>query len=176
MKRLAFFYIALISIISIHAETKNNHMFFDLAGVYMGTTNAQFRNDILTKGAIVPSIGAKDLEDTYDIFFEGEIIRLYSINHEKTNRIDRIGVAIYRDSKDAVIALLKSFTKRELSKHNCQLEEFEANGYPAFGLLVFAPNDKDQKKDPVGAIDIRIIHEDDEVEYELQIIYDDWVD
>lgn len=176
MKRITIIFIALMAMISVNAASKNSHLFFDLAGVYMGTTNDQFKNDILSKGAIIPSAGSREFENTYDIFFDGEIIRLFSINHNKPDKIDRIGVMIYRDTKDEIISLLKSFTKRELSQHNCVLEEFEVNGYQAYALLVFAPKDKEQKNDPVGAIDIRIVYDDDEMKYRLHIIYDDWVD
>lgn len=168
--------VALLSLISLNATSKNNHMFFDLAGVYMGTTNEQFKKDILSKGAIIPSAGSLEFQNTYDIFFEGEIIRLFSISHEKKNHVDRIGVMICRDSKDEILNLLKMFTKRELSKHNCTLEEFEANGYPAYALIVFTIKDEDHKKDPIGTIDIRIKYDEDDLKYVLQVIYDDWVD
>lgn len=176
MKRVIIMFLALMAMISVNAASKNSHMFFDLAGVYMGTTNAQFKSDILSKGAIIPSAGSREFENTYDIFFDGEIIRLFSIKHNKPDKIDRIGVMIYRDTEDEIINLLKSFTKRELSLHNCVLEEFEVNGYQAYALLVFSPKDKEQKKDPVGTIDIRIVYDEDEMKFRLHIIYDDWID
>lgn len=169
-------FIAVMAMFSVNAASKKSHMFFDLAGVYMGTTNTQFKNDILSKGAIIPSAGSREFENTYDIFFDGEIIRLFAINHDKPDKIDRIGVMIYRDTEDEIISLLKSFTKRELSQHNCVLEEFEVNGYQAYALLVYAAKDKEQKNDPVGVIDIRIVYDENEMKYRLHIIYDDWVD
>lgn len=174
MKKLVLLSILLIASIA-NAATKNNHMFFDLAGVYMGTSNSQFKSDILAKGAIIPSAGGREFENTYDIFFDGEVIRLFAINHENPSKVDRIGVMIFRDSKEEILALLKSFTKREISKHNCQLEEFKFEGNPGYALLIFSPKDINQE-DAIGTIDIRIVYEEDEDRYQLHIIYDDWVE
>ena len=178
MKRAILFIITVTAIIHSYGASKDTHMFFDLAGVYMGTKNGQFKKDILNNGAIIPSVDSKELNDTYDIFFEGEVIRIYAINHDKKGRIDRIGLFFYRDTENEILSLLKSFTKREMSQHNCYVEAFEANGHPAYALLVYSPKDKDRKKDPIGAIDIRIHFddEDDESSYSLDVIYDDWVE